>query len=113
MYDLADDTRRIDRDRDALPPSSDAAGVTYTDTAGFATVELRDPPATASALWGALVDPSDGAGLHAALVDAVRQLVAGETRPDARATLRDTVGENALDGALADVLLSLATDTSG
>lgn len=104
---------RIDSDRDALPSSSDAAGVTYTDTAGFATVELRDPPATASALWGALVDPSDGAGLHAALVDAVRQLVAGETRPDARATLRSTVGEDALDGALADILLSLATHTDG
>lgn len=114
MYARHADTGRIEPDRDASTPSSDdAAGVTYTDTAGFATVELRDPPATASALWGALVDPSDGAGLHAALVDAVRQLVAGETRPAARATLRDTVGENALDGALADVLLSLATHTDG
>ena len=108
-----DDTGRTDPDRDTSTPSSDAAGVTYTDTAGFATIELRDPPATASALWRALVDPWDGAGLSRSLVDAVRQLVAGETRPDARTILRETVGADALDGALADVLLSLATDMSG
>ena len=108
-----DDTGCIDPDRDTPTPSSDAAGVTYTDTAGFADVELRDPPATASELWRALVDLRDGAGLSRWLVDAVRQLVAGETRSDARTLLRETVGEDALDGALVDVLLSLGTHTSG
>ncbi|RAW43863.1 hypothetical protein DQW50_17420 [Halorubrum sp. 48-1-W] len=113
MYTRRDDTGRIDDEYDAPTPSRDAAGVTYTDTASFAAVDLRDPPATASELWRALVDPWDGAGLSRPLVVAVRQLVAGETRPDARTILRETVGEDALDGALADVLLSLATDTSG
>ena len=113
MYARRDDTGCIDPDRDTPTPSSDAAGVIYTDTAGFADVELRDPPATASELWRALVDPWDGAGLSRPFVDGVRQLVAGETESDARAILQETVGEGALDGALVNVLLSLGTHTSG
>ena len=113
MKDRDNPTPTDRTDRDAPTPSRDAAGVTYTDTATFAAVDLRDAPPTASELWRALVDPWDGVGLSRPLVDAVRQLVAGETRPDARTILRDTVGEDTLDGALADVLLSLATHTAG
>jgi len=85
--------------------------VTYTDTAGFADVVLRDPPAAASALWRALTEPTADR-LAGDVVDAVRELVAGETPADAWMTLRDLVGD-ALDGALADILVSLATHTSG
>jgi predicted transcriptional regulator len=113
MPERPDTTRRIDDEYGTPPPSKDAAGVTYTDTATFAAVDLRDPPSTASELWRALVDLRDGAGLSRWLVDAVRQLVAGETEADARAILRETVGEGALDGALVNVLLSLGTHTSG
>jgi len=85
--------------------------VTYTATAGFTDVELRDPPTTASSLWTTLVDPTADR-LAGDVVDAVRELVTGETPVDARAILRDVVGD-ALDGALVDVLVSLATHTSG
>lgn len=86
-------------------------GVNYATTATFAQYELRETPHTAGALWRELVEPTADR-LAGDIVDAVRELVAGETAADARAILRDLVGD-ALDGALADVLLSLATHTSG
>ena len=91
--------------------SKDRADVTYTPTAGFADVDLRDPPATASELWSDLVDPWTGGGLAGALVEAVREVVAGMTEIEAREHLQELTGD-ALGGALPDVLLSLTRSDS-
>ncbi|OYR58645.1 hypothetical protein, partial [Halorubrum halodurans] len=86
-------------------------GVTYVQVAPLCEISVRDPEPTATGLWKQLVDPWDGAGLAGEVVTAVRELVAGGTTADARTVIEDVV-DDALDGALVDVLLSLARDRS-
>ena len=95
---------------DTESPGSDR-GVTYVQVAPLCDISVRDPEPTATGLWKQLVDPWDGAGLTGEIVTAVRELVTGGTAADARTLLEDVVGD-ALDGALVDVLLSLARDRS-
>ncbi len=98
-------------DSDGFTESKDRAGVTYTSTAGFTDVNLRDPPATASELWSDLMDPWTGDSLTGALIEAVRETVTEMTRIEAREQLQELTGD-ALGGALPDILLSLTRSDS-
>lgn len=67
-------------------------GITYATTATFAEYELRDAPSTAGALWSAL---AEDAGLREEIAVAAREVVAGETRLEARQTLAEIVDTEA------------------
>lgn len=83
------------------------AGVTYTSTPPLADIAVHDPPATATELWKELVDTEDGSGLGGVLIDSVRELVDGCYLTEAHDVLEEIV-DDALDGALVDVLTSFA-----
>ncbi|TKX74957.1 hypothetical protein EXE46_05960 [Halorubrum sp. GN11_10-6_MGM] len=104
------DSTPIDTRSSGTTPGVDA-GTTYSQTPSLDGIVVHDPESTATGLWTQLTDPWSGAGLAEAIVIAVRELVTDKSPVEAHTLLEDFV-DDALDGALAHVLRSLAASQS-
>jgi len=106
---LSDNTA-IDTGSSDVTPGVDA-GITYSQMESLDGIVVWDPEPTATGLWMQLTEPCNGAGLAGTIATAVRELVTDKSPAEAHILLDDLV-DDALDGALAYILRSLAASQS-